>query len=594
MNRMKKVADLEAEICRLEGQIAVAAGTSLENLQTLLEEVFKNAPFADERAAFERATEEQAMLASIKEFAGSNTAVVSLLQGGPDWEGWDDRVYARGHGSNIEINDAKFWKALRLALVTSMLSLHLPATISSTMSGRITIPIQWRWCETKYRARDDDEGTQLADGIALSVNRHNLILMESSGGVKDAKAHSEGDTYKLIENSVYALREILAAHKDVSWERMKTMQVLSVQLIKNRATLMTTRVTEGPAGMSWELVELRSAQLPAYWSQVTKGMLIVEMAAAAYQAVTAVLDTFEKAQEELCGMAERSKPTVREKLGTTRPGAHAASFDWSRNDAEVFGALVYDIGIAVSPHIEAPDDDSTRRQAHGMWSVLKDGAAHNYLLERSCDGRNLAWLFPDYFWTDTSQFFREDEHCQGIHSDIGRSPSGRKAGRGLVPPFEPAFIFDDDEARQGVVLDGEAVRRFSPAIELGVSATAAAAAVRKRGSSRQTACDAEVGDGDFGGRGGIVRIDGQQQTLYLDGAHGPHNDSSAARAASSVPNSGLSHVGGRCSRLMLTPLSLENKFNIGSIIRWLRSRLHHGVMAILKKRSEEGVAIAIL
>ncbi|KAI8591060.1 hypothetical protein BDZ88DRAFT_381984, partial [Geranomyces variabilis] len=132
---------------------------------------------------------------------------------------------------------------------------------------RITIPIQWRWCETKYRARDDDEGTQLADGIALSVNRHNLILMESSGGVKDAKAHSEGDTYKLIENSVYALREILAAHKDVSWERMKTMQVLSVQLIKNRATLMTTRVTEGPAGMSWELVELRSAQLPAYWSQ---------------------------------------------------------------------------------------------------------------------------------------------------------------------------------------------------------------------------------------------------------------------------------------------------------------------------------------
>ncbi|KAJ3167098.1 hypothetical protein HDU88_002435 [Geranomyces variabilis] len=103
--------------------------------------------------------------------------------------------------------------------------------------------------------------------------------------VKDAKAHSEGDTYKLIENSVYALREILAAHKDVSLERMKTMQVLSVQMIKNRATLMTTRVTKGPAGMSWEVVELRSAQLPAYWSQLTKVMLIVEMVAAAYQAV---------------------------------------------------------------------------------------------------------------------------------------------------------------------------------------------------------------------------------------------------------------------------------------------------------------------
>ncbi|KAJ3167099.1 hypothetical protein HDU88_002436 [Geranomyces variabilis] len=218
MIRIKNVAELEETIQRREREIAMATGASRQNLQTLLEEVYQNYQLAlAERAAFERATEEQAMLASIKEFAGPNMAVVSLLQKGPDWEGWDDRVYAFRHGSSIAAHDAKFWKALRLALVNfhalfAFAGNHLvdhertvwiDQVIIWFAALRITVPIQWRWCETKYRARDDEEGTQLAE------------------------AHSEGDTYKLIENSVYALREIFAAHKDVSWERMKNMQVPS-------------------------------------------------------------------------------------------------------------------------------------------------------------------------------------------------------------------------------------------------------------------------------------------------------------------------------------------------------------------------------
>ncbi|KAI8586481.1 hypothetical protein BDZ88DRAFT_399839, partial [Geranomyces variabilis] len=181
---------------------------------------------------------------------------------------------------------------------------------------RKTIPIYWRWCETKYHARSGDDGTQLADGIAFSVNGHNLILMESSGGnLTEHKRHSHGDTYKLVENSVLALSQIMAAHKDASWSTMKDMQVLSVQTIKDRMTLITTRIIEDPsAGLSWEIVELRNAELPPTWTQVKKLMRVVEVVATAFQRVVAQLAILDRAQDELCGVSEKIKPTVREKL----------------------------------------------------------------------------------------------------------------------------------------------------------------------------------------------------------------------------------------------------------------------------------------
>ncbi|KAJ3150891.1 hypothetical protein HDU89_002888 [Geranomyces variabilis] len=263
--------------------------------------------------------------------------------------------------------------------------------------------------------------------------------------------------------------------------------------------------------MSWEVVELRSAQLSAYWSQLTKVMLIVEMVAAAYQAITAVLETFEKAQEELCGMAERSRPTVRKKLAAIRPGAHAASFDWSRNDAEVFGALVYDFkGQATfycGIHIEHFATSIAIHQRQYIADCLDQPGLPR---RRALPGPPLR------------------------HGAFAIKPESRARS---LPGYRVGHSDPGGYAVDWAVMVVKEWRRL-----LGGGGNSGGGGA-ERGSNCQTACDAEVGDGDFDGRGGNVRMDGQQQTLSLDGALTAHDDSSTARAASSVPNSGLTPHG---------------------------------------------------
>ncbi|KAJ3153903.1 hypothetical protein HDU89_008768 [Geranomyces variabilis] len=141
-------------------------------------------------------------------------------------------------------------------------------------------------------------------------------------------------------------------------------------------------------------------------------------------------------------------PNVPVRVAPRHPEAPNGSFDWARGEAELFGALIHDLGLAVSAHKEAPNDDRLRQKAQRMWWVLALVLRYGYQPERGRDERRLDWEFPDELWVGTTRLFREDEHARGIHVDMGRSPSGSKSGRGLAVPLGPCFVRDDVPGRE--------------------------------------------------------------------------------------------------------------------------------------------------
>ncbi|KAJ3180281.1 hypothetical protein HDU87_002160 [Geranomyces variabilis] len=126
--------------------------------------------------------------------------------------------------------------------------------------------------------------------------------------------HTLGDSVKLLESSVLALRHMLASYKDAQWSTMKLLSVLSLQFIHGKMTLMRTRVAQTTEGYQWEVVELQSAEVRRVWTDIKKSMRIAEIIATVFLTQKEQRTILNQAEGELCGFSGGDAETVREVL----------------------------------------------------------------------------------------------------------------------------------------------------------------------------------------------------------------------------------------------------------------------------------------
>lgn len=120
-------------------------------------------------------------------------------------------------------------------------------------------------------------GTSCNLALSYGIGRTNIqqekIFMESSSSfqMKDFK-HSIGDTYKLVEPMSFSLNTILRRKQDCKLSSVLNLAVYVIQCIKSRLNLMKT--TLDPHSDRFQIVVLRSANIPTAWAQRT-GMIRV-------------------------------------------------------------------------------------------------------------------------------------------------------------------------------------------------------------------------------------------------------------------------------------------------------------------------------
>ncbi|KAJ3178827.1 hypothetical protein HDU87_003382 [Geranomyces variabilis] len=196
-------------------------------------------------AKFRQAQDDQRATASLAQFPSMRQALMSLFAGDLEWAGFDDNVY----GIQLEeacAEEVTAWKVLRLGLAGSPDTYHHERTswvekvIPWFSPPRMSGLVKWRWCEFAYGARTTDvdaaddyvtRAPRYADGLGMTPGNVESIVMESSGEeFREDVSHALGDSYKLVENSVLALRHALSASRDASWDTMKDMMAVALAL----------------------------------------------------------------------------------------------------------------------------------------------------------------------------------------------------------------------------------------------------------------------------------------------------------------------------------------------------------------------------
>ncbi|KAI8997914.1 hypothetical protein BC832DRAFT_595360 [Gaertneriomyces semiglobifer] len=126
---------------------------------------------------------------------------------------------------------------------------------------------------------------KLADGLGIwASSRDEVIVMEASSTEHTEDVpHSLGDSVKLIEGSIHALK------------------VLGVQSILDRITLTTTRLAFD--GQGWEHIEPRSAEIPAIWEDRVKLLRVAELMATVYNLLRDRERVMEEIRNEENGLA---------------------------------------------------------------------------------------------------------------------------------------------------------------------------------------------------------------------------------------------------------------------------------------------------
>ncbi|KAJ3156808.1 hypothetical protein HDU86_003574 [Geranomyces michiganensis] len=270
----------------------------------------------------------QKAMHSIQQFPATRAAVRSLLSNTGEWAGWDDKVYQTKLAEDATDADVALWKVLRIALVNCHMVLCAGArpvsherttwvdkVIPWFSPLRMTGLIQWKWCEVGYGARMLDihaendyatRSTNLADGLGLTTSdRYESVIMESSGHeTKENVKHSLGEPYKTLTSPHLGHEPRCHMGNDEGY------------LIRNRLTLLRTRVVKADDVYKWQVVELRSAELSASWDRMSNAMRLAEIVATVYEILRAQKKILAKARDELCRLADVAEDarTVRDKL----------------------------------------------------------------------------------------------------------------------------------------------------------------------------------------------------------------------------------------------------------------------------------------
>ncbi|KAI8594104.1 hypothetical protein BDZ88DRAFT_9231 [Geranomyces variabilis] len=198
-----------------------------------------------------------AQAASLSSFPTVKDALVGFLKADRPWRKWDDQLHQILLAENASNSDEDLWRAIRLRLVNCHAALcpnagvidhertsWIDKVIPWFSALRMTGLVEWRWCEHSARkvdgqARKGDypRGKKSVDGVGMAPRR----LQNAFGVVsREEVAQILGDSVKLLENSVLALRHMLASYKDAQWSIMEPLSVLSVQFIRGKMTPMLT------------------------------------------------------------------------------------------------------------------------------------------------------------------------------------------------------------------------------------------------------------------------------------------------------------------------------------------------------------------
>lgn len=79
------------------------------------------------------------------------------------------------------------------------------------------------------------------------------------GMIEERASHSIGDSLKILECNIAALRKELIHYENASLKLFKSLGAYGIQVIKTQVTLSKMTVQDGS---SWRNIELRSAQIP--------------------------------------------------------------------------------------------------------------------------------------------------------------------------------------------------------------------------------------------------------------------------------------------------------------------------------------------
>ncbi|KAJ3164053.1 hypothetical protein HDU88_005707 [Geranomyces variabilis] len=258
----------------------------------------------------------QARLSSLSEHPATRKAVMQIVLDS-DWLDWEERMFSIQLPPDAAPQDRMLWKVVRMGYAACHVAMSPSAKLvrherTSWIDKiipwfspmRITGLIDWKWCEITYAARANDldattdytpRRNNLADGIG-SMNHESFeaILMESSGHEdKEQVDHALGDSKKLISNSILALRYVLANNRDA------------------------TCVVDVDGTYKWEVLELRSAEVPACWKDLKKTTRMAEIVATTFIEMNKQAAVLRRAEEEQCGIITipDNEPTVRQTLG---------------------------------------------------------------------------------------------------------------------------------------------------------------------------------------------------------------------------------------------------------------------------------------
>ncbi|KAI7888701.1 uncharacterized protein EV154DRAFT_304183 [Mucor mucedo] len=129
--------------------------------------------------------------------------------------------------------------------------------------------INFQWCEKgldgnkclKYFDLEDQGKKRLADGIGYVVaDNTESMLIESSGEENDE--HRKGDTIKLLECSIRALKMEMEKMKSSSFTTYKKRKFISYLYARDKLTMLVTSVVDKD---HWGFVHVRDALIPRTW-----------------------------------------------------------------------------------------------------------------------------------------------------------------------------------------------------------------------------------------------------------------------------------------------------------------------------------------
>ncbi|KAI9087738.1 hypothetical protein DFS34DRAFT_517783 [Phlyctochytrium arcticum] len=241
---------------------------------------------------------------ALKKYPSVQKHLRLMLRQLDDWNNWDGLAY-QFNPMSLDSEEGHFWRTLRYGLIAMHGAIAPLATLDAhnherTATVDLVVPwlgplrllgdVSWRWCEFGMKAKKRDmsasgDASRFADGLAL-VNGAEIIFLESSGGLlEECVEHTMDDSVKLIEAATYALKEHIRKNKDASFDTVKKRAVFTLHVIRNTLTLGCVGLA--PDGARWEVIELRSAELPTCWENAGAALGVAELLATLYQHIKA-------------------------------------------------------------------------------------------------------------------------------------------------------------------------------------------------------------------------------------------------------------------------------------------------------------------